>query len=233
MGRVLIVEDEVHIAGGMKFNLELEGHEVTLVDDGLEARRLLLDERVPFDLVILDVMLPHVSGLELCRAVRRASNFTPILMLTAKREEADKIHGLRQGADDYMTKPFNLEELLARVEAMLRRRAWQAPPPAASDMLSFGEVTINFDTFEARVRGSEVKLTPIEFSIMRYFRDHEGKVVSRDELLQAAWGYSGSAETRTVDNFIMRLRKALEPEPGRPRHILSVRGAGYKFQRAG
>ncbi|MNT00807.1 Response regulator ArlR [compost metagenome] len=192
---------------------------------------MLIEEANPYDLVILDLMLPHVSGFELCRAIRRQSNTMPILMLTAKREDPDKVYGLRMGADDYVTKPFNLEELLARIEAILRRRGWSAPAPAEHDVLEFGGVRLDFDTFVATVDGAEVKLTPIEFGLMRYFRDNEGMVLSRDQLLEAVWGWQNPESTRTVDNFILRLRRTLEPVPSAPRHILSVRGAGYKFVR--
>jgi len=228
---ILIVEDEAHIAAGLRFNLELEGHQVEVATDGLEAKRLLIEEARSYDLVILDLMLPHVSGFELCRAIRRQSNTMPILMLTAKREDPDKVYGLRMGADDYVTKPFNLEELLARIDAILRRKGWSAPSPVEHDVLTFGKVRIDFDTFEATVDGEEVKLTPIEFGIMRYFRDNEGVVLSRDQLLEAVWGWQNPASTRTVDNFILRLRRTLEPVPSSPKHLLSVRGAGYKFVR--
>ncbi len=231
MAKILIVEDEAHIAAGLRFNLELEGHQVEVAVDGLVAKRLLIEEARPYDLVILDLMLPHVSGFELCRAIRRQSNTMPILMLTAKRDDPDKVYGLRMGADDYVTKPFNLEELLARIEAILRRKGWSAPLPAEHDVLEFGDVRIDFDTFDASVGGEEVKLTPIEFGLMRYFRDNEGVVLSRDQLLEAVWGWQNPASTRTVDNFILRLRRSLEPVPSSPKHILSVRGAGYKFVR--
>lgn len=231
MANILIVEDEANIAAGLKFNLELEGHRVEVATDGLEARRLLIEEARPYDLLILDLMLPHISGFELCRAVRRQSNTLPILMLTAKRDDPDKVYGLRMGADDYVTKPFNLEELLARIEAILRRKDWSAPSLQEHDVLSFGDVSINFDTFVATVGGAEVKLTPIEYGLMKYFRDNEGMVLSRDQLLEAVWGWQNPASTRTVDNFILRLRRTLEPVPSAPKHLLSVRGAGYKFVR--
>jgi DNA-binding response OmpR family regulator len=231
VANILIVEDEAHIAAGLRFNLELEGHQVEVAVDGLVARRLLIEESRDYDLVILDLMLPHVSGFELCRAIRRKSETLPILMLTAKRDDPDKVYGLRLGADDYVTKPFNLEELLARIDAILRRKGWTAPAPVEHDVLVYGNVRIDFDTFEAKVDGSEVKLTPIEFGLMRVFRDNEGLVLSRDQLLEAVWGWQNPASTRTVDNFILRLRRSLEPVPSAPRHILSVRGAGYKFVR--
>lgn len=232
MPEILLVEDEAHIANGLKFNLELEGHAVTLVKDGMEAKRLLIDEQGAFDLIILDLMLPGMSGLDLCRGLRKTGNITPVLMLTARSQPLEKIEGLRIGADDYVTKPFNLEELLARVETLLRRASWQQAPAVAEPQtacLTFGAACVDFDRFEATRDGKVLKLTPIEFQILRIFRDHPGKVLSREQLLEGAWGWSGPASTRTVDNFIMRLRRAFEADPAKPRHFLSVRGAGYKF----
>jgi DNA-binding response OmpR family regulator len=234
MSELLLVEDEVHIANGLKFNLELEGHHVTWVRDGLDAQRLLLGDRRTYDLIILDIMLPGMSGLDLCRALRRLEDYTPVLMLTAKQYDKDKVLGLQLGADDYVTKPFNLEELLARVDGLLRRRRWQAggaATPPVEDVLSFGDATINFTTFEARVGGAEVKLTSIEMLVMKLFKDNEGRVLTREEFLKEAWGTDAPITTRTVDNFISRLRKVFEKDPANPKHILSVRGMGYKFIR--
>jgi DNA-binding response OmpR family regulator len=237
MSKLLLVEDEEHIANGLKFNLELEGHEVTWLRDGGAARRLLVDERAPFDLIILDLMLPEMSGLDLCRALRKLEDYTPVLMLTAKQYDKDKVLGLQMGADDYVTKPFNLEELLARIDGMLRRARWAqgqarpAPAVVAEDVLHFGEATINFTTFDARVGTAEVKLTPIEMMIMKLFKDNEGRVLTREEFLKEAWGTEAPITTRTVDNFIMRLRKVFEEDPANPKHILSIRGKGYKFVR--
>jgi DNA-binding response OmpR family regulator len=231
MAKVLLVEDEAHIANGLKFNLELEGHHVTHLSDGLAAKELLLEAGTPYDLIILDLMLPGMSGLDLCRGLRKREVFTPVLMLTARSQPAEKIEGLQIGADDYVTKPFNLEELLARVETLLRRTRWQAQPTVAveADVLAFGEARIDFAAMEATCGDAEVKLTPIEFQVLKVFRDQPGRVLSREQLLEGAWGWSGPATTRTVDNFIMRLRRAFEPDPSQPRHFLSVRGAGYKF----
>jgi DNA-binding response OmpR family regulator len=234
MSELLLVEDEVHIANGLKFNLELEGHHVTWVRDGLDAQRLLLGDRRTYDLIILDIMLPGMSGLDLCRALRRLEDYTPVLMLTAKQYDKDKVLGLQMGADDYVTKPFNLEELLARVDGLLRRRRWQAGGPAAppvEDVLEFGDARINFTTFEAHVSGAEVKLTSIEMLVMKLFKDNEGRVLTREEFLKEAWGTDAPITTRTVDNFISRLRKVFEKDPANPKHILSVRGMGYKFIR--
>lgn len=228
MARILIVEDELHIANGLKFNLEVEGHTVTLLSDGMVAKRKLVDERAAFDLIILDLMLPGMNGLDLCRGLRKSEILTPVLMLTARSQTLEKVEGLQLGADDYVTKPFNLEELLARIETLLRRTRWQGAGHEPR-VLRFGEAQVDFERFEASRGGEALKLTPIEYQILRVFQQHAGKVVSREQLLEGAWGWSGAATTRTVDNFIMRLRRAFEPDPSRPRHFLSVRGAGYKF----
>jgi DNA-binding response OmpR family regulator len=229
MARLLLVEDEGHIATGIKFNLELDGHEVVWLAEGSAAAKLLLEDRERFDLIIMDLMLPGVSGLDLCRALRKREDYTPVLMLTAKNHDKDKVAGLQLGADDYVTKPFNLEELLMRVEGLLRRRRWDAGP--VRQTLSFRDVTIDFTGCEARVGGQEIKLTPIEMELMKVFAGHEGEVLTREDLLREAWGTEAPLTTRTVDNFILRLRKLFEVDPANPAHILSVRGRGYKFLR--
>ena len=239
MAKLLVVEDEDHIARGLVFNLELDGHEVRWLRDGQAAHDLVVGAREPFDLVVLDLMLPGLSGVDVCRAMRHADVFTPVLMLTAKRHEKDKVQGLQVGADDYVTKPFNLEELLARVDGLLRRRAWDAkaapaPEPVVEpepDVLAFRDVEIDFARHEASVGGREVNLTPIEMAIMRTFKAHEGRVLTREDLLKEAWGTDAPITTRTVDNFILRLRKLFEVDPANPTHIRSVRGRGYKFVR--
>lgn len=234
MSKLLLVEDEDHIANGLKFNLELEGHEVKWLRDGGAARQVLIDERQPFDLIILDIMLPELSGLDLCRALRKVGDFTPVLMLTAKQYDKDKVVGLQMGADDYVTKPFNLEELLARVEGLLRRQRWDearqgAAPAEDSDVLTFRDVTIDFAAHEARVGDQDVKLTAIEMTLMKVFKENAGRVLTREELLEKAWHTDAPLTTRTVDNFVMRLRKLFEKDPAHPEHLLSVRGKGYKF----
>lgn len=238
-----MVEDEDHIARGLLFNLELDGHTVVWLRDGQEAYERLVVAREGFDLIILDLMLPGISGIDLCRALRTCGNYTPVLMLTAKNHEKDKVQGLQVGADDYVTKPFNLEELLARVEGLLRRQAWgsQHPPPSSDSgvpnqgtaSLSFGNVQIDFDRHEVRVGGQEVHVTPLEIALMKTLAAHEGRVLSREDLLREVWGTEAPMATRTVDNFILRLRKLFEPDPTHPRHIRSVRGRGYKFSRLG
>jgi len=239
VSRILLVEDEAHIAHGLAFNLRNAGYEVELARTGPEA--LALIRRRPFDLVLLDVMLPgDQDGFEVARAIRRARDFTPILMLTAKDLRDDRISGLDAGADDYVTKPFDLDELLARVRGHLRRLAWlRGPAPGervgakASDSLEFGEgCRVDFRTYRARtIDGREVELSQKEAMIMRLFAEREGEVVTRATLLEEVWDEPPTLETRTMDNFIMRLRRHFEREPGNPRHILSVRGAGYRFVR--
>jgi DNA-binding response OmpR family regulator len=236
VSELLLVEDEENIARGLLFNLELDGHRVTWLRDGQAAYDKLLKAKETFDLIVLDLMLPGISGIDLCRALRASGNYTPVLMLTAKNHEKDKVQGLQVGADDYVTKPFNLEELLARIEGLLRRRAWEAEQApdrlvAETQVLKFSDVSIDFDRHEAHVGGTEVNLTPIEMALMKTFAVHEGRVLSREDLLREAWGTEAPMTTRTVDNFILRLRKLFEPDPSRPLHIRSVRGRGYKFLR--
>lgn len=230
MPKLLIVEDEAHIATGLKFNLELDGHEVVWLHDGQAAAEALFERHETYDLIILDLMLPQLSGLDLCHALRKREDYTPVLMLTAKQYDKDKIAGLLSGADDYVTKPFNLEELLARIDGLLRRRRWDRGRPPER-ILRFRDVVINFTSCEAEVAGQVVHLTPIEMELLRVFGEHEGQVLTREELLKEAWGVEAPLTTRTVDNFILRLRKLFEVDPANPQHIVSVRGRGYKFQR--
>ncbi|MEB3329452.1 MAG: response regulator transcription factor [Candidatus Sericytochromatia bacterium] len=229
-----MIEDEEHIARGLQFNLELEGHRVRWLRDGRAALEAVVERRERYDLVVLDLMLPGLSGLDVCRAMRSQGVLTPVLMLTARHHEKDKVQGLQLGADDYVTKPFNLEELLARIEGLLRRSAWEAARhrgmgEAATSVLRFSSAVVDFERHEARVNGLEVHLTPIEMAIMRHFHGNAGKVLTREELLREAWGTDAAITTRTVDNFILRLRKLFEPDPANPVHIRSVRGRGYKF----
>ncbi len=231
MARVLVVEDEVNIARGLRFNLELEGHDVHVLHDGDQAREVLIARKEPYDLLILDWMLPGLSGLDLCRGLRKHGLLMPVIMLTARDQSAHKIEGLMVGADDYVTKPFNIEELLARIETQLRRQRWhEQETPSSKDLpLSFGQNVVDFERFEATHQGHEVKLTSLEFQLLRYFAEHPGRVLSRQQLLEGAWGFSEAITLRTVDNFVLRLRKAFEDVPSKPRHFLSIRGAGYKF----
>ena len=229
--RILIVEDEDHLAAGLKLNFELEGYTVSVAPTGREAARLLL-EPTPYDAIVLDVMLPDVDGFAFCQRLRDAGNTTPVLMLTARDEVADRVEGLNVGADDYLTKPFELEELLARVRSLIRRRQWHSQtdaPRASAPVLQLGEARIDFETHSVTVRGQPVHLTTLELDLLRYFADNPGRVLSREELQRQVWKLHDYPNHRMVDNFIMRLRRHFEPDPREPVLFLSVRGAGYKF----
>ncbi len=228
--RLLIVEDEEHLATGLKLNLELEGYRVDVAANAKEAAQRLLDPS-GYDAIVLDVMLPDVNGFELCRKFRDAGNFIPVIMLTARSSPEDRVLGLEAGADDYMVKPFELNELLARVRSVLRRQRWEqnTGTQTKSTTLSFGDAEINFDTHEVKVGGEAVQLTQLELDLLRYFAENAGRVLSRTELLERVWKLRNYGNTRTVDNFISRLRRRFEDDPSTPAHFLSVRGAGYKF----
>jgi DNA-binding response OmpR family regulator len=229
MPRVLVVEDESHLAEGLRFNLEAEGHEVEVATDGPAALAHLLRGERGFDLVILDLMLPEIGGLEVARRTRAAGNFVPILILTAKDDAADVVRGIAEGGDDYMTKPFVLAELLARVRGLLRRRRWDGPATDAPRAQSFGDVTVHFDRFEIEGPQGTIELTTREMALLRALLAREGLAVPRGELLEEVWGLRPDTRTRVVDSFVARLRRYVERDPSRPRHILSVRGHGYKF----
>ncbi len=224
MSRILVVEDDPAILRGLADNLCREAHEVLTAADG-EAGYGLIREKKP-DLVVLDLMLPKLSGYEICQRIRTEGLTTPILMLTARGEEADRVHGLDLGADDYMTKPFSVRELLARVRAVLRRTN---PPKPAPDELRFDDVAIDFRRYEASKGGTALELTRKEFGILRLLAGRPGEVVTRDELLNDVWGYENYPSTRTVDNHIASLRAKLEAEPAEPRHLITVHGVGYKL----
>ncbi len=228
--RLLVVEDEDHLAAGLKLNLELEGYRVEVAANAKEAGQRLLDPS-GYDAIVLDVMLPDVNGFDLCRRFREAGNFIPVIMLTARSSPDDRVRGLEAGADDYMVKPFELGELLARVRSVLRRRRWEqnAGNHVKASTLSFGRADINFDTHEVSVAGENVQLTQLELDLLRYFAENAGRVLSRTELLERVWKLRNYSNTRTVDNFISRLRRRFESDPSDPNHFLSVRGAGYKF----
>ena len=228
--RILVVEDEQHLAAGLKLNFELEGYAVDMAASARKAGELLLARG--YDAIILDVMLPDTTGFELCRRLREGGNFTPVLMLTAMDSTEDRVTGLEVGADDYLVKPFELSELLARVRSLLRRRSWERQQPAREEptkVIRFGGAEIDSERQEASMNGDEVKLTRLEFDLLRYFADHPGRVISRQELQEQVWKLANYPNTRMVDNFIMRLRRHFEPDPALPVHFVSVRGSGYKF----
>jgi DNA-binding response OmpR family regulator len=226
MKRVLIIEDDLAILRGLKDNLEYDKYEVLTATDG-EQGYCLIQEKNP-DLVILDLMLPKMSGYELCRKVREEGLNTPILMLTARGEEVDRVLGLDLGADDYVTKPFSVPELLARIRAILRRVQQSKKGPLPSE-LRFGKVLIDFKSFEASRAGKALNMSRKEFGILRLLAARAGEVVTRDELLDEVWGYEQYPTTRTVDNHIALLRSKLEENPSKPRHLLTVHGVGYKL----
>ena len=222
MPRILIVEDEPAIAGVLRDDLELEGYDVTIVGDG-EAATATAASR-PFDLVILDVMLPGKDGFEVCREMRRAGQRMPIIMLTAKTQESDKVMGLEIGADDYVTKPFSPRELRARVKAALRRASGEMP-----EVYRFGQVELDFGRRELRCGGTPVEVTTTEFKLLSAFIRHRGRVLSREQLLDEVWGHGVYVIDRAVDTHIVNVRRKIEPDPAAPRYLVSVRGAGYRF----
>jgi DNA-binding response OmpR family regulator len=224
MNAILVVEDDPAILRGLADNLKFESYEVLTATDG-EAGYRLIQEKKP-DLIILDLMLPKLSGYELCRRVRGEGVTIPILMLTARGEEGDRVLGLDLGADDYMTKPFSVRELLARIRAILRRTH---PPRALPDELRFADVAIDFRRYEAHKGSNPIEMTRKEFGILRLLAAHPGEVVTRDELLNEVWGYDNYPTTRTVDNHIATLRAKLENNPSEPCHLLTVHGVGYKM----
>jgi len=227
--RLLVVEDEAHLAAGLKLNLELEGYRVDVAPSAREAGQRLLSSE-GYDALVLDVMLPDMNGFELCKRLRDSGNFVPVLMLTARASADDRVRGLEAGADDYLVKPFELTELLARVRSMLRRRNWERDGGGRRQaLLEFDHVRADFDTHEVTVHGEAVKLTQLELDLLRYFAENPGRVLSRKELLEKVWKLRNYGEARTVDNFISRLRRVLEKNPKSPRYLLSVRGAGYRF----
>ncbi len=234
MPHILVVEDEQHLAFGIKFNLEAEGYTVTTVGDGPDALERLATATPPVDLVVLDVMLPDMSGYAVCETIRGDHNDIPVVMLTARTLVEDRIRGFDAGADVYLQKPFDLDELLSVIRSLLSRRGRGAPaadtdgsPPR--DVHRFGSAQVDFDTWEVTSRGVPVRLTTLEMKLLKYLVQHEGKVVSREELLTNVWGMSRPPATRTVDTFMLNLRKTFEEDPSRPVHFLSVRGTGYRF----
>lgn len=227
MKRVLIVEDEQHLAEVLRFNLEAEGYAADVVDTGEAAVARLLDRtKARFDLVVLDVMLPGKDGFAVASELRAAREFVPVLMLTARGRPEDVLKGFASGADDYLPKPSELAILLARIDGLLRRSEWMR---RAQDVYSFAGKTIDFDALELRVGDRVLPLTLMEANLLRYLIQHEGKAVARTAMLEDVWGVREDTDTRAIDNFIVRLRRYIEREPARPKHVLTVRGVGYRF----
>ncbi len=241
MSRVLIVEDEAHLAKGLQFNLEAEGHSVAVVGDGESALALLVGDsatgkRSDFDAVVLDVMLPGKDGFTVAAELRAAKQFVPVLMLTARGRPEDVLKGFASGADDYLPKPFELPILLARLQGLLRRREWMRQSPASQstetapyDAFSFHGRTIDFGKLELRVNGNTIQLTLMEAELLRHLIRNQGLVVSRKSILEEVWGLHEDTDTRAIDNFVVRLRRYIEDNPSTPRHLLTVRGVGYRF----
>jgi len=224
---ILIVEDEAHLAEALAHNLQFEGYSTTVAFDGEEGLRLA--QTIQFDLVILDIMMPKLDGLEVCRRIRATGNRVPILFLTARAADADRLLGLKVGADDYVPKPFLLEELILRIQGIFRRQDWYRTPPEKQEVYEFGGNRINFLTFEAEAKDRTINLTEKECMLMKLLVERENQVVSREEILERVWGYRFSTSSRTIDNFIVRLRRYFEEDPKKPCHIHSVRGVGYRF----
>ena len=237
MPHILVVEDEQHLAFGIKFNLEAEGYEVSVAGDGPTALDAVARAAPPIDLLVLDLMLPGMSGYAVCETLRGRGDTLPVVMLTARTLVEDRIRGFDSGADVYLQKPFDLEELLSVIRSLLSRRGrderMTEPAAATEEALTatvrFGSAEVDFDTWEASCRGEPVKLTSLEMKLLKYLVQHEGKVVTREELLTKVWGMNRPPATRTVDTFMLNLRKTFEDDPSRPVHFLSVRGAGYRF----
>lgn len=246
MSNVLVVEDEQHLADGLRFNLEAEGYTVETVGDGESALAMFLEQRQNFDVLVLDVMLPGKDGFEVAAELRAAGNFVPVLMLTARGRPDDVLRGFESGADDYLPKPFDLAVLLARLNALLRRRQWfqhQTQDQTASgdsgpqetgavgerSEFTFNGRVIDFANLELRIKAETIRLTLMEADLLRYLVKHEGNVVSRKAILEDVWGLNEDTDTRAIDNFVVRLRKYIEEDPTQPQHLLTVRGVGYRF----
>lgn len=225
--RILIVEDEKHLAEALAHNLKFEGYTPVVAGDGETALEKLASEE--FDLVVLDIMLPGLSGFEVCDRIREAGNRVPVLFLTARNTDADRLAGLRHGGDDYMTKPFLLEELVLRIRGILRRQEWYQTPVAERGIFRFGDNEVNFRTFKAKGPRGEVQLTEKECMLIKLLVERQGQVVSRELILERVWGYKYGSSSRTIDNFIVRLRRYFEQDPRDPKYIHSVRGVGYRF----
>jgi two-component system, OmpR family, alkaline phosphatase synthesis response regulator PhoP len=243
MSRVLVVEDEAHLAQGLRFNLEAEGYAAEVVGDGEAATDRLLTKKEGFDVVVLDIMLPGKDGFSVVAELRAARNYVPVLMLTARGRPEDVLKGFASGADDYLAKPFDLSILLARLQGLLRRSQWMqgGTAPAATEAktdastvgdfgtFSFCGKTIDFGALELRSGGHTIHLTLMESELLRHLVRNDGKIVSRKQILEEVWGLHEDTDTRAIDNFVVRLRRYIEDDPGKPRHLLTVRGVGYRF----
>ena len=243
MSRVLVVEDEVHLAEGLRFNLEAEGYEAEVVGDGESATAKLLQRREAFDLVVLDIMLPGKDGFTVVAELRNARNYVPVLMLTARGRPEDVLKGFAAGADDYLAKPFDLSILLARLQGLLRRSQWMRGAQASSlpgassanaavedfGKFSFAGKIIDFGALELRSGGNTIHLTVMESELLQHLVRNDGKVVSRKQILEQVWGLHEDTDTRAIDNFVVRLRRYIEDDPAHPTHLLTVRGVGYRF----
>ena len=249
MSRVLVVEDEAHLAQGLRFNLQAEGHAVEVAADGETALDRLVEKKEPFDAVVLDVMLPGKSGFDVAALLREKNNYVPILMLTARGRPEDVLEGFASGADDYLAKPFELAILIARLESLLRRSVWmkdarparvgmiaektrpapQGEPEAGGDTFSFAGKSIDFQELELRSLGNTIHLTVMEAEFLRYLVHSGGRVVSRKAILEDVWGLHEDTDTRAIDNFVVRLRRYIEEDPSSPKHLQTVRGVGYRF----
>jgi DNA-binding response OmpR family regulator len=233
MKRILVVEDEQHLAEGLRFNLEQEGYEVEVVETGEAALELLTGEnRREFDVVVLDVMLPGKDGFTVVSEMRKTGQYVPTLILTARGRSGDVLQGFAAGADDYLVKPFELDILIARIHGLLRRREWMRPaerPPVMEEKFTFADKSVYFDLLELHVRDQVFPLTLMEMNVLRYLIGHADRPVSRGEMLEHVWGLREDTDTRALDNFIVRLRRYIEDDAGKPRHLLTVRGVGYRF----
>jgi len=229
VSRILIVEDEAHLADGLRFNLEAEGHTVDVDGDGQSALERLLANRAAYDAVVLDVMLPGRNGFEVVKKLRTEGHYVPVLMLTARSRPADVLQGFEAGADDYLPKPFELQILLARLHGLLRRRQWMQQDQHEHEQLTFAGRTLDLETLELRVGDKAYQLTQMECDLLQYLVRNAGRPVSRKAILEEVWDLREDTDTRAIDNFIVRLRRYLEVDPTKPKHLLTVRGVGYKF----